>query len=210
MITKFSTIASEIHIKNKVGACRFFGAIAPINSEEDAQEFLATMREKYPDANHHVWAFQLGHQEPKLIRYSDDGEPANSSGPPIARVIEGSGLTNIIIVVSRYYGGVNQGVGGLIRAYGGTASLLLDEVAIVEKEVWQEVKIAPIAYNQLGDIIHLIENRKGKILKITYGQTTEISALLRPSIVQVLEPLVQDASRGQANVITGPYSWLTE
>ncbi len=95
---------------------RFIGQIMPCNSEEEAYTFIESIKKKHYDARHNCFAFSIGEEMP-LLRFSDDGEPQGTAGKPILEVINGSGIHNICIVVTRYFGGTLLGTGGLVRAY---------------------------------------------------------------------------------------------
>lgn len=103
---------------------RFIGYAAPVESEEAAQAFLQEIRARHRDATHNCYAYQVGEHK-QYQRSSDDGEPSGTAGRPILEVIKGSGLGNVIVVVTRYFGGTLLGTGGLVRAYSATAQAVL-------------------------------------------------------------------------------------
>ncbi|MFN3597058.1 MAG: IMPACT family protein [Rubricoccaceae bacterium] len=109
----------------KTKGSRFIGEAYPVTSEEEAMAVLAAVRRREHAATHHVWAYRLGPAGDRQ-RASDDGEPAGSSGPPVLREIAGRGLTDTLVVVTRYYGGTKLGTGGLARAYAEAAARALD------------------------------------------------------------------------------------
>lgn len=117
---------------------RFYGLLAPVRTQDEAKMHLNEVREALPGATHYCWAYVL--EDGRAIA-NDDGEPANSAGPPILRHIQGSGLVNVQIVVVRYFGGTKLGVGGLIRAYGDLAALALAEATVVELPTRTQVQI---------------------------------------------------------------------
>ncbi len=122
--------ASEGFYKEK--GSKFYAYAYPVFSEEEIVEKQKTLRKKHYDARHHVYAYRLG-SDKKRYRASDDGEPANSSGPPVFGQIRSFDLTNILIVVVRYFGGTKLGVPGLIRAYKTAAADAIEQAEIVEK-----------------------------------------------------------------------------
>ena len=115
-MTTYKTISTRCEGEFKDRGSRFIAIAAPVNSEEEFKVFQSAIRDEYSDARHHCYAFELG-PEKRAYRFSDDGEPANSSGPPIHGQILANDLTNVAIIVVRYFGGVKLGVGGLINAY---------------------------------------------------------------------------------------------
>ena len=107
----------------------FIGTAAPVSSEEEARELIAEMRRQYHDASHNVYAYILNGGA--VARYSDDGEPQGTAGVPVLNVLKMSGATDLCVVVTRYFGGILLGAGGLVRAYSAAAKLALDEAGVV-------------------------------------------------------------------------------
>lgn len=107
------TAEAEIEVKKS----RFLAAVAPCRSEEEAQDFLASVRKLHYDARHHCSAFRIGSPEQVLERSSDDGEPQGTAGKPMLEILKGAGLYDVCAVVTRYFGGTLLGTGGLVRAY---------------------------------------------------------------------------------------------
>ncbi len=202
----YKSVLKEAHCKNKVGSCRFYGSVKSVKDEASAEGFIQTVRQEHSDASHHVWAYRIGIKQ-IISRYSDDGEPANSAGPPVARAIEGCGLTNVVVVITRYYGGVNQGVGGLIRAYGRTATMVLKEAGSEEHLAFQQLEIKPVTYAQLGDVIRSVENHQGKISDIVYNIDVKVIASLQPERLDSFKTNIRDITRGQAQLSLGELVW---
>ena len=113
---------------------RFIAEVHPVTSEEEAMEILEQTRKQYWDARHHCWAYIIG-RNPAAERMSDDGEPAGTAGKPILEVIRGRELTNVLVIVTRYFGGIKLGAGGLTRAYSQAVADALKEANIVEKHL---------------------------------------------------------------------------
>ena len=110
---------------------RFIAHVQAVDSVEEAQEFIEAVKKKYWDARHNCSAFSVGEMNP-LTRCSDDGEPGGTAGKPILEVIQGSGIRNIVIVVTRYFGGTLLGTGGLVRGYTGAATAGIELAVIIE------------------------------------------------------------------------------
>ena len=133
--TRYTTLAGPSrHESERVKGSRFVADLAPVADEAAAEAFVAGVREAFPDASHHVFAWILD-PEGRRTRASDDGEPGGSSGPPVLRQLEGHGVTGAVCVVTRWFGGTKLGVGGLMRAYGGCAGEALDRAELVEVRV---------------------------------------------------------------------------
>ena len=125
----YLTLASAADAEYTVKKSRFIAHAAPVESAETANAFIAKIRAEYPDATHNVFAFQV--RSPEYARYSDDGEPSGTSGMPVLQVLKGRELTDAIIVVTRYFGGILLGTGGLVRAYSHAAVLGVEAAGIV-------------------------------------------------------------------------------
>ena len=144
----YKTIASGGQAEYEIQRSRFIAAAAPVETEEAAQEFIRQQKKKYFDARHNCSAYIIGETSSKQ-KSSDDGEPGGTAGMPILECIKKNELTNIVIVVTRYFGGIKLGAGGLIRAYSHAASLAIGASELVEaKEFWRTA--LTIGYDQLG------------------------------------------------------------
>src|SRR5699024_4890875 len=115
-----------------INKSRFIGYASPVESEKSAQEFIDTIKQKHKDATHNVFAYIIG-QNKNIQRYSDDGEPSGTAGIPILEMMKKEDLTDTVIVVTRYFGGIKLGAGGLVRAYIKGAKCGLESANIVEK-----------------------------------------------------------------------------
>ena len=115
-----------------INKSKFIGYASPINSEDEAIEFINQIRKKHSDATHNVYAYVYGDNN-SIQRYSDDGEPSGTAGMPVLNVIKLEDLRNVVVVVTRYFGGVKLGAGGLVRAYTKGAKIGLDNGIIVDK-----------------------------------------------------------------------------
>lgn len=133
-----TVVGSATAAIGRIKGARFIGDIARVENEQSARAFLESVREREPSATHHCWAFRLGSGR---ALSSDDGEPRDTGGPPILRRIEGAGLSDVAVVVTRYYGGTNLGRGGLIRAYGDAAARVIDEATIEARPVMVRLEI---------------------------------------------------------------------
>ena len=195
MLIEYLVIAHEHSVKIPVGLCRFFGDVREVHSEEDVKNFIEEMRKKYPDANHHCWAYRIGIGGEQSFRYSDDGEPSQTAGAPILTAIDHLQLTNTCVVVSRIYGGVNQGVGGLIRAYHSTAAAVLKEAGQKTITIY-ETLIVPCRYDQVGLVLRELESISAPIKGIEYMENVTIQAKIRPVDLDKFTARIFDLSKG--------------
>lgn len=125
----YRTIAQQAKVEMVIKKSRFIGSAFPIRTVEEANEILATFRKQMWDASHHCYAYVLGERGDQK-KFSDDGEPQGTAGMPILDVIDKKGLTYVLVVVTRYFGGVLLGAGGLVRAYAGACAGALDAAGI--------------------------------------------------------------------------------
>ncbi len=125
----YKTVRAEASVPQTIEKSRFIAHIKPVESREEAEEFIASIRARYRDATHNVPAMVLG-DKAQIQWASDDGEPQGTSGAPMVQLLVGEGLTNLVVVVTRYFGGIKLGTGGLVRAYSSSARLAVEEAGI--------------------------------------------------------------------------------
>ncbi|WP_424494384.1 IMPACT family protein [Salinimicrobium sp. GXAS 041] len=159
MITKPS---EEVLFKDKNS--KFFGYAFPITSEEEAKEHLEDLKKKHHSARHWCYAWQIGKaEEDHHYRANDDGEPSNSAGMPIYGQIQSFDVTNVLIVVVRYFGGVKLGVGGLINAYKTAAQMALEVSKIVTRTIDVKYEIS-FDYPEMGNVMRIIKENNLNVL----------------------------------------------
>ena len=141
---------------------RFIGQIKPVYSEEEAYAFVEQIKKKHYDARHNCFAFSIWDEMP-LLRFSDDGEPQGTAGKPILEVINGSGIHNICIVVTRYFGGTLLGTGGLVRAYTDAAKEALGNCETKRKQRIYPIKVTT-DYADMGKIQYIIESADVRVV----------------------------------------------
>jgi len=173
---------SEGVFKSK-GSC-FIAKAYPVESVDEVKEILASLRKEYHDARHHCYAYRLGPGDSNY-RVNDDGEPANTGGKPILGQIQSFELTNCLIVVIRYFGGVLLGVGGLITAYRTAAKESLLQTEIVEKTFNCPV-VVHFQYPAMNDVMRIIKDSKAQIISQDFGIHCKITLQTRQSAAEVL------------------------
>ncbi len=162
----YTTIAKatdEILFKEK--SSKFYGYAFPIESEEEVKPIIEQLRKQHPQAVHYCYAYQIG-TEKISYRANDDGEPNNSAGAPIYGQIQSFGLTNVLLVVVRIFGGIKLGVGGLITAYKTAAQLVLEEAEIIEKTMDTPFLIS-FDYKNMNKVMRVIKEKKLDIVTQT-------------------------------------------
>ena len=171
---------------------RFIGRVWHTETEEEALVHIQAMREKHWDATHNVYAYII---RGGAMRYSDDGEPQGTSGQPTLRVFQSEEITNVCCVITRYFGGVLLGAGGLVRAYSHTAKLALDKAGIAVMGLWTRLEI-PCPYNQYERLKKEIAAASGQILDTDYGAQVTICALLPQPHTPAFLTRVADVTAG--------------
>ncbi len=189
-------VETEIIVVNS----RFITNLAAANSVEEAREFIAAVKKNHPGANHHVPAFVIGHGKSIITHCSDDSEPSGTAGRPALAVLQGSGLGNIVVVVTRYFGGTKLGTGGLVKAYG-------DAV----REVLKEVKVAALLptttlmfitpYRLYDQVVRLIEAHHGQVLDTEFLEEITVNVRFKDEELESFTSQLSNLSAGQVETI---------
>lgn len=189
-IDSYKTISrptEEVLYKEKNS--KFFGYAFPIQKEEEVKEILEGIKKVHYNARHWCYAFQLG-AEQIYYRANDDGEPSNTAGAPIYGQIQSFEVTDILIVVVRYFGGIKLGVGGLITAYRAAAQMAMEEADIIEKTIDKKFKVR-FEYKDMNNVMRVIKEKNLNILDQTMEMSCEIELSIRKSeYPQALEAFV--------------------
>ena len=176
---------------------RFIASVAPCKTEEEALRFLSEVRKKYSDATHNVYAYNI--TENNIRRYSDDGEPSGTAGVPTLDVILKEELTDLCVVVTRYFGGTLLGAGGLVRAYGKAAKAGIVAAEMV-KMVYSEIYSVTIDYADLGKTEYEISENGYEILEKEYGGAVIITVSTEKARGEELFKKLTEATAGRATI----------
>ncbi|EMS30898.1 Transporter protein [Mariniradius saccharolyticus AK6] len=179
---KYKTIGTLSEGNYKEKGSRFLSYAFPVKSEEEIQQQLTVLRKKYHDARHHCYAYVLG-KEGNIHRANDDGEPNHSAGDPILGQIKSHGLTNVLIVVVRYFGGIKLGVGGLIQAYREAAADALANNEILETEDFQFMKIK-FGYLSMNEVMKIVKDYQLGILEQHFDNSCEMELNVADSVME--------------------------
>lgn len=191
----YQTIYEESNIENEIKRSRFIGRAAPVQTQEEAELFIKEIKDNEPQATHHCSCYCIG--ENMLIqRYSDDGEPKGTAGIPMLEVLKKSKVTNVVVVVTRYFGGIKLGASGLVRAYTGTCQDALSAGKIVTYIPFQEVDMS-FDYSNLGKIDYYIQKNKLFENKRSYDENVNISLLLNTEDVKKIKSDIFDELGGK-------------
>lgn len=175
---------------------RFISNFKSVRTEEEALSFVEEMRKKYWDARHNCYAWVMGKNGEKK-RCSDDGEPAQTAGSPMLHVLEGEGIVNVCVVVTRYFGGTLLGTGGLVRAYSGAVKEGLNTCTVLTIEPAKKVAIHT-DYNGVGKIQYLLGQQSITILNSAYTDRVELNVLAPDEKLEKLIADILDVTKGQA------------
>ena len=189
----YLTLNAEAHAEYTVNRSRFISHASPAGSIEAANAYLAEIRAAYPDATHNVFAFVV--REPEYARYSDDGEPSGTSGMPVLGVLKGAQLTNAILVVTRYFGGILLGTGGLVRAYTHAAKLAVEAAGIVRMELCAKMR-CDCPYSFYERMLRLIPLHGGVVEETLFEDAVKLSFRVPAQAAEALCDAVREASFG--------------
>lgn len=181
---------------------RFIANVAPVSTEEEATAFIDAMRKKYYDARHNCPAFVIGRNS-ELTRCSDDGEPGGTAGKPILEVLLKAGVTNVAVVVTRYFGGTLLGTGGLVRAYTQAAQAGLAAAGLAVMRYGTQLTIG-VDYGDVGNIQYLLGSQQIEILDSRYAQNVEFDIRFPEERQQELTKKLTEITSARARIkVTG-------
>ena len=193
---RYTTVEKEANAEQVIDRSRFIAHIARAYSKEEADAYIAGIRAQYKDATHNVPAFIVG-EKSELKWTSDDGEPQGTSGPPVLQMLEREGLTNVVCVVTRYFGGIKLGTGGLVRAYTSSAKLALEAAG---KHTVKDVSIlkATIPYTLLGKLQNIEKDEPYAITDLQYTDTVQMTLQMDLEDEERVRALLMELSSGSA------------
>lgn len=187
-MSRYKIPAAEARTEIRVSNSRFIATAAPVFSVEEAREFVARVKAEFADATHNVPAYLVGHGPAVIAHCNDDGEPSGTAGRPALAVLQGSGLGDIAVVVTRYFGGTKLGTGGLVRAYGDAVKAVLDVLPRAQKVATHTV-LVEVPYNLFERLRLLVEAHHGEILDESFG--AEVLVTIRFAVERL--PAFQEA-----------------
>ncbi len=191
------TIATRVRTEpDPIKRSRHIATALPITSPDDLTLALEAVRREFPSANHHAWAMVVG----TVVRCSDDGEPSGSAGRPILARIEGAGLTDVLVIVSRIFGGTKLGVGGLVRAYGGAAAAALDAAVVIER-IAKRTGTIRHDYALADKVARLLADLDVDEGEITWGSDVHRVVEVPESQWTHLEAGLRDLSKGTVELV---------
>lgn len=194
--------ATEIRREFTISNSRFISSLAPAFSVDEAKEFIQRIKAEFPDASHNVPLYIIGHGDSVIAHTTDAGEPSGTAGRPALAVLRGSGLGDVVVVVTRYFGGTKLGTGGLVRAYSDAVRTVVEDVPRAEKVLTHTVMLA-FPYTYLERVRLLVAAQDGKVLDEDFTADVTVTARLRVEKVSGFQSSLSELTNGkvQAEII---------
>lgn len=195
----YFTVKQTAEAEQKIKSSRFIGRVFSLSDRDAAEMELARLHKREYDATHHCYAWRLGIGSREQSRFSDDGEPAGTAGRPILQALLAAEVTDALLVVTRYFGGIKLGTGGLVRAYGQVAAEVVARAGRREVQLLDSLQlVAP--YELYGLVQHQVEKIGGRISETDYDQQVTMRIMVRKSLVEPFKRQIVDASDGRIKV----------
>lgn len=191
----YRTVAREACAEQTIEKSKFIVHVKPVELREEAEEYIESVRKKYRDATHNVPAMVIGNKM-QVQWASDDGEPQGTAGAPALHVMTGSEITNAVLVITRYFGGIKLGTGGLVRAYSSTAKMGIEAAGICDAEETLTMVYA-FDYTYLAKVQQLC-GRDFEMGPVNYSERVEASLICKPEQQKDIETMMADITGGRA------------
>ena len=200
MASEYLTLARPGQGEYEEKKSRFLGKAVHIESEEEAAAFIAGIRKQYYDARHNCYAWVLGEGSERK-KSSDDGEPSGTAGQPILRVIEGSGCTNVLVIVTRYFGGTLLGTGGLVRAYTQAARAALEDAQKARMCLCRRLAVT-VEYGALYRLLYALRRDGIEPQETEYGAKVTLHLIIEEKQGDTVENMITALTSGDAEILT--------
>lgn len=197
--SKYDTLAMPVEHEIKVKRSRFIARATPVESRKAAEAFVASIRKQHHDATHNCFAYRIKQDNNDVTRFYDDGEPSGTAGKPILQAILGRELTGVVVVVTRYFGGIKLGTGGLIRAYGDAAAETLDR-APIRTVVRTDRILVEYAYEWSNAVHKTLEQTEARVKSSEYGTTVKQEIWVRKDQTDLFIATLTDRCAGNIHI----------
>ncbi|KEZ52158.1 YigZ family protein [Metabacillus indicus] len=201
MLSHYYTVKGYGEHEISIQKSRFICYLTRAETEEEAQAFIQEIKKKHWDAAHNCSAYLIGEQD-HIQKANDDGEPSGTAGVPILEVLKKRQLKDTVAVVTRYFGGIKLGAGGLIRAYGSSVSEALNEIGIVERKLTR-VMHTKIDYTWLGKVENELRNSRFQLKEIHYLDTVEVETFTEEGQKEAFTEWMTELTNGQGEIYSG-------
>jgi uncharacterized YigZ family protein len=208
MLPRYKTVKGYGEHEINIQRSRFIAYIERAETEEQAQEFIQTIKKKNWDATHNCSAYLIGEQD-QIQKANDDGEPSGTAGVPILEVLKKKNLKDTVVVVTRYFGGTKLGAGGLIRAYGKATSEGLNATGIVERKLMR-VMHTTIEYTLLGKVENELRSSVYTLKDIHYLEKVELETFVEEGEKENFTSWMVELTNGQGELVEGEMLYLEE
>ncbi|WP_079478159.1 YigZ family protein [Halobacillus salinus] len=206
MLESYYTVKPEGSDEVTIQKSRFIGYVKRCETEEEAQAFIQEIKQKHSDATHNCSAYMIGEHD-LIQKANDDGEPSGTAGVPILEVLKKRGLKDTAIVVTRYFGGIKLGAGGLIRAYGGTASQAIETTGVVRRQLMKQVRVT-LPYHLLGKVENEVRNSSYTLDTINYLENVELVIYVESGQEQAFEDWMVNLTSNHAELAHGEPTYV--
>lgn len=207
MQKQYKTILNHAVAEYEEKKSRFIASVKPAATEEEAVEFINSLKSKYWDATHNVYAYYIVGNN-IIQRFSDDGEPSGTAGIPVLEVIKRKEVQNLAVVITRYFGGTLLGAAGLIRAYGKSAALGIEAAGIISRQLCKEITMV-VEYTLFGKLQSFLISNGHIIKEVIYTQDVEIILYIPVDAVEALIEEISDMTNARAIVEIGENTYIT-
>lgn len=206
MLESYYTVKPEGSEEVTIQKSRFIGYVKRCETEEEAQDFIQSIKKKHNDATHNCSAYMIGEHD-LIQKANDDGEPSGTAGVPMLEVLKRKGIKDTAVVVTRYFGGIKLGAGGLIRAYSGTASQAIETTGVVRRQLMKEMKVT-VAYHLLGKLENEVRQSSYTLETINYLENVELIIYVESGQEQEFEKWIINLTSNQAEITPGDSSYV--
>jgi uncharacterized YigZ family protein len=199
MDDRYFIVARDISVETKVKGSRFIGEVCLSADVETAMGRLLAIRKREYAATHHCWAYRVGIDTEPLCKYSDDGEPGGTAGKPIFDALDGAGITNVLAVVTRYFGGTKLGTGGLVRAYGEAAKLALERAGRQERFLTDRFALH-MTFPRYNVVQQLINRLGATVVDSQFSDSVDLAVTIRKSLAGQFAREFVEVTQGKAQI----------
>ncbi|QHT47687.1 YigZ family protein [Halobacillus sp. ACCC02827] len=206
MLETYYTVKPEGSEEVVIQKSRFIGYVKRCETEEEAQLFIQEIKKKHSDATHNCSAYMIGEHD-LIQKANDDGEPSGTAGVPMLEVLKKKGLKDTAVVVTRYFGGIKLGAGGLIRAYSSTASAAINTTGVVKRQLMKEIKVK-VEYHLLGKVENEVRNSKYTLETVNYLENVELIVYVVSGEEEAFISWMTDLTSAQAEIHEGTTSYV--
>ena len=192
----YFSIETEVVAEIVVKASKFIARGAPVSEQSEADNYVKTIAKRFHDATHNCFAYKIGTGDNAVFRFSDAGEPSGTAGRPILQAIESKDLTNVVVIVTRYFGGTKLGTGGLIRAYSGAALAALNKAKIITSYPNTTLRLQ-FSYQLTNAVHQAVEKYHARILVSAFEEDTIYTIELKAADEVGFQEMVRDLTAGK-------------